>query len=82
MNLNLPTPQDWTPEFCKELEGEYWRGLNFGKPPMYGADLKGTLFTDDTKDWNVGKLDNLLTRLKMRKKLPGVTTPYLYLGMW
>lgn len=78
----FPTPQDWTPEFCKELEGEYWRGLNFGKPPMYGADLKGTLFTDDTKDWNVGKLDNLLTRLKMRKKLPGVTTPYLYLGMW
>lgn len=33
-------PKDWTPEACREIEGEYWRGLNFGKPPMYGADLK------------------------------------------
>lgn len=81
-NALIPKASDWSPSYCKELEGEYWRGLNFGKPPMYGADLKGTLFTDQTRDWNVGKLDNLLTRLKMKKKLPGVTTPYLYLGMW
>lgn len=33
-------PSDWTPMACREIEGEYWRGLNFGKPPMYGADLK------------------------------------------
>ncbi|KAN0062932.1 hypothetical protein ACQY0O_004753 [Thecaphora frezii] len=78
----LPKPSDWDEATCREIEGEYWRGLNFGKPPMYGADLKGTLFDDRTKHWNVGKLDNLLTRLRLRRKLPGVTTPYLYWGMW
>ncbi|UTT88740.1 hypothetical protein NDA17_006631 [Ustilago hordei] len=78
----LPSPSDWTPEICREIESEYWRSLNFGKPPMYGADLKGTLFDDRTKHWNVGKLDNLLNRLRLKRKLPGVNTPYLYWGMW
>ncbi|KAJ1021695.1 hypothetical protein NDA16_003831 [Ustilago loliicola] len=78
----LPSPSDWTPEVCREIESEYWRSLNFGKPPMYGADLKGTLFDDRTKHWNVGKLDNVLTRLRLKRKLPGVNTPYLYWGMW
>lgn len=35
-----PDPKDWSPSACREIESEYWRGLNFGKPPMYGADLK------------------------------------------
>lgn len=78
----LPSPSDWTPEVCREIESEYWRNLNFGKPPMYGADLSGTLFDDRTKHWNVGKLDSVLTRLRLRRKLPGVNTPYLYWGMW
>lgn len=77
-----PRPEDWTMVACREIEGEYWRGLNFGKPPMYGADLKGTLFTPATKAWNVNSLDNLLTRLKLRRKIAGVTDPYLYFGMW
>ncbi|PWN34488.1 JmjC-domain-containing protein [Meira miltonrushii] len=75
-------PQDWAMDVCRAIEKEYWRGLNYGKPPMYGADLSGTLFTDETKDWNIGKLDNILTRLRLKRKLPGVTTPYLYFGMW
>ncbi|UZJ57528.1 hypothetical protein CBS101457_006848 [Exobasidium rhododendri] len=75
-------PSDWNPSVCKAIESEYWRGLNFGKAPMYGADLKGTLFTSATRHWNVGVLDNILTRLRLRRKLPGVTTPYLYFGMW
>ncbi len=79
---SIPSPEDWTPEVCREIESEYWRSLNFGKPPMYGADLKGTLFDDRTKHWNVGHLDNLLTRLRIKRKLPGVNTPYLYWGMW
>ncbi|CAO1614843.1 unnamed protein product [Jaminaea pallidilutea] len=78
----LPQPSDWSPTTCREIEAEYWRGLNFGKPPMYGADLKGTLFTPQTKSWNVNSLDNLLTRLKLRRKIAGVTDPYLYFGMW
>ncbi|EPQ27285.1 uncharacterized protein PFL1_05208 [Pseudozyma flocculosa PF-1] len=77
-----PEPSAWDEATCREIESEYWRSLNFGKPPMYGADLKGTLFDHRTARWNVGKLDNLLTRLRLRRKLPGVTTPYLYWGMW
>ncbi|CEH14859.1 DNA damage-responsive repressor GIS1/RPH1, jumonji superfamily [Ceraceosorus bombacis] len=78
-----PTPKDWqNADTCREIEAEYWRGLNFGKPPMYGADLKGTLFTPETTAWNVGNLPNILTRLRLKRKLPGVTTPYLYFGMW
>ncbi|PWN89466.1 JmjC-domain-containing protein, partial [Acaromyces ingoldii] len=77
------TADDWKDEeVCRAIEKEYWSGLIWGKPPMYGADLEGTLFTDETKDWNVGHLDNVLTRLKLKHRLKGVTTPYLYFGMW
>ncbi|POW12859.1 hypothetical protein PSTT_04099 [Puccinia striiformis] len=41
-----------------------------------------SLFDERTKDWNVANLDNLLNRLKLRKKIPGVNTPYLYFGTW
>ncbi|KDN39626.1 JmjC-domain-containing protein, partial [Tilletiaria anomala UBC 951] len=80
--LVVPIAKDWTPEICRQIEGEYWRGLNGGAAPMYGADQEGTLFTPRTKSWNVGSLDNILTRLRLKGRLPGVTTPYLYLGMW
>ena len=76
------TPASWDALTCRALEAEYWRGVNMGKPPMYGADLQGTLFDDRTRSWDVGKLDSLLTRLRLRRPLPGVTTPYLYFGMW
>ena len=80
--LIIPSPNDWTSDICSQIEGEYWRGLNNGIAPMYGADQEGTLFTPRTKNWNVGSLDNILTRMKLSTQLPGVTTPYLYLGMW
>jgi hypothetical protein len=44
--------------------------------------LKGSLFTDDTKYWNVANLDDLLQRLSPHRKIPGVNTPYLYFGSW
>ncbi|WFD00047.1 hypothetical protein MYAM1_002793 [Malassezia yamatoensis] len=76
-----PSPNQWNPATCRAIEAEYWRSLNFGKPPMYGADLQGTLFDERTKLWNVGTLDSLLSR-RLQHALPGVTTPYLYFGMW
>lgn len=78
----LPSSTEWTIDVCNEIEGEYWRNLTRGKPAMYGADLPGTLFKPDMNIWNVGKLDSLLTRMRFRRKLRGVTTPYLYFGMW
>ena len=35
------TAQDYTPEFCRTLERIYWRNCSLGKPPWYGADMKG-----------------------------------------
>ena len=64
---------------CAQLEQQYWKGLTFS-PPMYGADMPGSLFDDDTKVWNVAKLPNVLDYLD--KAVPGVNTAYLYLGMW
>lgn len=34
--------EDYTPEFCKELERRYWRYCGLGKSAWYGADMAGT----------------------------------------
>jgi hypothetical protein len=34
-------PEDYTPEFCKDLERRYWRNCGIGAPAMYGADMEG-----------------------------------------
>lgn len=70
---------DYTPERCEELERIYWKTLTYA-PPLYGADMMGTLFDDSTPSWNLNKLPNLLDVLGT--KVPGVNTAYLYLGMW
>ena len=70
---------DYTPERCAELERAYWKTLTYA-PPLYGADMLGSLFDDKTKAWNLGNLPNLLD--VMGTKIPGVNTAYLYLGMW
>lgn len=70
---------EFTPERCEELERIYWKTLTYA-PPLYGADLPGTLFDDSTEIWNLNKLPNLLDVLGT--KVPGVNTAYLYLGMW
>ena len=69
----------WTQERCEELEDKYWKSLSFSNP-MYAADMPGSLFDEDTKEWNVAKLPNLLDLLGA--PIPGVNTAYLYLGMW
>lgn len=77
------TPEDYTPEFCKTLERMYWRSCGLGRAPWYGADMKGSLFTDETKHWNVATLPSVLSRLLgPNSQISGVNTPYLYFGMW
>lgn len=70
---------EFTPERCEELERAYWKTLTYA-PPLYGADMMGTLFDDRTDIWNLNKLPNLLDVLGT--KIPGVNTAYLYFGMW
>ncbi|KAG0004839.1 hypothetical protein BGZ79_007973 [Entomortierella chlamydospora] len=71
--------EDYTVEYCKELERNYWRNLTFVQP-MYGADMSGSLFDERTSSWNTQCLGDLLSRID--QNLPGVNTPYLYFGMW
>ncbi|KAL1642236.1 hypothetical protein SLS58_005576 [Diplodia intermedia] len=78
-DYHLEGVEEFTPERCAELEQNYWKTINFGQP-MYGADMPGSLFDENTTSWNVAKLENLLDVLGT--KVPGVNTAYLYLGMW
>ncbi|KAF2016556.1 hypothetical protein BU24DRAFT_422916 [Aaosphaeria arxii CBS 175.79] len=78
-DYHLAGLDEYSVERCKELEENYWRTINYGQP-MYGADMPGSLFNDETTSWNVAKLPNLLDVLGT--KVPGVNTAYLYLGMW
>ncbi|PIA14841.1 JmjC-domain-containing protein, partial [Coemansia reversa NRRL 1564] len=65
----------------EELERIYWKNLLF-QPPMYGADVLGTLFPpyEQFPTWNIRNLPGLLRQIGQR--MPGVNDPYLYLGMW
>lgn len=70
---------EYTQERCEDLERAYWKTLTYA-PPLYGADMPGTLFDKRTTTWNLGRLDNILDVIG--SNIPGVNTAYLYLGMW
>jgi jumonji domain-containing protein 2 len=65
-----------TPE---ERERKFWKTITFA-PPIYGADMLGSLMDKDVKEWNPQHLDSILQHLD--SALPGITQPYLYFGMW
>jgi hypothetical protein len=75
-----------------ELERRFWKRLGpTMQPPLYGADMEGSLFSkdDDCHGFNVSRLQSCLQLLLMDRDdsnngggIPGVTTPYLYFGMW
>jgi jumonji domain-containing protein 2 len=63
------------------------------EPAVYGADTDGTFFKDaHASGWNVDRLESCLCLLRADAKggdrddevfhLPGVTSAYLYFGMW
>jgi [histone H3]-trimethyl-L-lysine9/36 demethylase len=75
----------------QQLERKFWKRLGpTMQPAIYGADMEGTLFSndDDCCGFNVSKLQSCLQLLLMDQEdddirgIPGVTTPYLYFGMW
>jgi hypothetical protein len=78
-------------EDVEVLERKFWKRLGpTMTPAFYGADMEGTLFDDDDDclGFNVAKLRSCLQLLLMdqdddeKQGIPGVTTPYLYYGMW
>ncbi|XP_055068905.2 lysine-specific demethylase 4A [Misgurnus anguillicaudatus] len=79
-----------TDKFCnpryadfEELERKYWKNLTFN-PPLYGADVSGTLYDPDVMEWNIGHLNTILDMVEKESgvTIKGVNTPYLYFGMW
>ncbi|XP_075901294.1 lysine (K)-specific demethylase 4A, a isoform X2 [Nelusetta ayraudi] len=66
-----------------ELERKFWKNLTFN-PPLYGADVSGTLYDPGVNEWNIGRLNTILDTVESESgiKIKGVNTPYLYFGMW
>ncbi|CAB1324049.1 unnamed protein product, partial [Coregonus sp. 'balchen'] len=67
----------------EELERKFWKNLTFN-PPLYGADINGTLYDPDVTEWNIGHLNTILDTVERESgiKIKGVNTAYLYFGMW
>ncbi|KAF7686706.1 lysine-specific demethylase 4C isoform X1 [Silurus meridionalis] len=74
-----------TPRYLnyEDLERKYWKNLTF-VPPIYGADVSGTLYDEDVEEWNIGHLNSILDVIEedCGVSIQGVNTPYLYFGMW
>ncbi|XP_059200581.1 lysine-specific demethylase 4A isoform X2 [Centropristis striata] len=67
----------------EELERKYWKNVTFN-PPIYGADVNGSLYNTDVKEWNICHLNTILDTVECESgiTIEGVNTPYLYFGMW
>lgn len=66
-----------------DLERKYWKNVTFN-PPIYGADVNGTLYDPNVKEWNICNLGTILDTVECDSgiTIEGVNTPYLYFGMW
>lgn len=62
-----------------EIEALFWKNITFS-PPLYGADIKGTLM-NTPDEWNLSKLNSLLSK-GLNQTISGVNVPYLYVGSW
>lgn len=66
-----------------DLERKYWKNITY-IPPIYGADVSGSLTDSDCNEWNINKLGTILdfVNTDYNIKIEGVNTAYLYFGMW
>lgn len=67
----------------EDLERKYWKNITYN-PPIYGADVSGTLTDDDVNHWNINRLGTILDYVNEDYgiSIEGVNTAYLYFGMW
>jgi jumonji domain-containing protein 2 len=72
-----------------ETERNFWKLLGKGEPPMYGADIEGSLFCGEEHEatyagrrgWTLNRSLSDMLRL-LPSSIPGVNTTMLYVGMW
>lgn len=82
----LKFPAELTP--INDRVRHFWRSLNKGDAPLYGADIEGSLFEPSTatsdfglQNWNLNNgLSDILRLLPYQ--IPGVNTTMIYVGMW
>ncbi|KAL4425515.1 hypothetical protein ABPG75_009531 [Micractinium tetrahymenae] len=69
--------------WAEELERQFWRNVTLN-PPLYGADIPGSLFDPGLKGWSLRRLRSLLSDTLEAHgiRMPGVNEPYLYVGSW
>lgn len=65
------------------LERKFWKNVPMN-PPLYGADVPGSLFDERARSWSLKHLSSVLSRTldSSGASIPGVTQPYLYAGSW
>ncbi len=63
----------------EDVENLFWKNISFS-PPLYGADIKGSVM-DSGVQWNLTQLDSLLSK-GLPRAISGVNVPYLYIGSW
>ena len=96
--LGKEVEEDESDACMDELARKFWKRLGpTMESSLYGADMEGTLFEGDHAcGWNVDQLESCLQLLRAdftkpgneelneseHFKLPGVTSAYLYYGMW
>ncbi|XP_033109242.1 lysine-specific demethylase 4C-like [Anneissia japonica] len=70
-------------EDYEDLERKYWKNVSFN-PPIYGADISGSIYDKDRGIWNINNLNTVLDIIEDAQgvKIEGVNTAYLYFGMW
>ncbi|XP_060856968.1 lysine-specific demethylase 4A-like isoform X2 [Metopolophium dirhodum] len=66
-----------------DLERKFWKNIMY-KPPLYGADVSGSITDKDVDVWNINKLGTILDYVNedYGVRIEGVNTAYLYFGMW
>ncbi|KAL1110618.1 hypothetical protein AAG570_008146 [Ranatra chinensis] len=79
-----------SPKYCtprhfdyEDLERKYWKNITYN-PPIYGADVSGTLCDESLDKWNINRLGSILDYMGKDYGIiiEGVNTAYLYFGMW
>lgn len=67
----------------EDLERKYWRNVTYNQA-IYGADISGSIYDKDVKEWNINGLGTILDAIDddYGITIEGVNTAYLYFGMW
>ena len=65
----------------EKVESLFWKSISFNSP-IYGSDTDSESLFDPGVPWNLSELPSILKVGLGGHRLPGIVTPYLYIGAW